>query len=255
MSKLISGYLWAWTKYEAGLKSVNSLKKFYPDSDIFINVDYDGDVTNYTDICYKNEFTFSRNNFQLGYCGNFGQVHVGYDCWSKESTFEWVRGIYEACLKSDSTYFILLEEDDFVLKPISILNTKFSMAIHPTDPSPIGIYRPNGIPSHFKNFISNNGGNPNSPGYASGGGTIFNRIEFIKSWENKKDIIWQNYDELKNHNKIIGWADYILQFIMQLDGYNIIQNHKLAEHWEVGDKWNEFEIITGMKDINIIRTL
>ena len=38
MSKLISGYLWAWTKYEAGLKSVNSLKKFYHDSDIFINV-------------------------------------------------------------------------------------------------------------------------------------------------------------------------------------------------------------------------
>ena len=88
------------------------------------------------------------------------------------------------------------------------------MAIHPTDPSPIGIYRPNGIPSHFKNFISNNRGNPNSPGYASGGGVIFNRIEFIKSWENKKDIIWQNYDELKNHNKIIGWADYILQFII-----------------------------------------
>jgi hypothetical protein len=105
------------------------------------------------------------------------------------------------------------------------------------------------------NFIANNGGNPTSPGYASGGGTIFNRTEFIKSWKNKKDIIWQNYDELKNHNKIIGWADYILQFIMQLEGYNIIQNHKLAERWEVGDKWNEFEIITGMKDINIIRSI
>ena len=28
MNKLVSGYLWAWTNYEAGLKSVNSLKKF-----------------------------------------------------------------------------------------------------------------------------------------------------------------------------------------------------------------------------------
>jgi hypothetical protein len=34
MNKLISGYLWAWTNYEAGEKSVNSLKKFYPDADI-----------------------------------------------------------------------------------------------------------------------------------------------------------------------------------------------------------------------------
>ena len=93
MSKLISGYLWAWKNYEAGLKSVNSLKKFYSDADIFINVDYEGDVTNYTNICHENEFTFSRNNFQLGYCGNFGQVQVGYECWSKQSTFEWIRGM------------------------------------------------------------------------------------------------------------------------------------------------------------------
>ena len=42
---------------------------------------------------------------------------------------------------------------------------------------------------------------------------------------------------------------------MQLGGYEIIQNDKLAEHWEVGDRWNEFEIITGMKDKEIIKSL
>ena len=107
MSKLISGYLWAWRNYEAGEKSVGSLKKFYNDADIFINVDYEGDIENYKRICDNNGYTFSRNNFQLGYCGNFGEVNVGRDCWSKESTFEWVRGIYEACLKTDSKYIIL----------------------------------------------------------------------------------------------------------------------------------------------------
>ena len=64
MSKLVSGYLWAWTNYEAGQKSVGSLRKFYPDADIFINVDYDGDVVNYEKICNKNEYTFSKNNFR-----------------------------------------------------------------------------------------------------------------------------------------------------------------------------------------------
>ena len=107
---------------------------------------------------------------------------------------------------------------------------------------------------YFKKFIESHGGNPHSPGYASGGGVIFNRLEFIKSWETYKDIIWENYDDLKNNNKIIGWADYILQFIMQLGGYEIIQNHKLCEVWEIPN-WKEFEIVTGLKDINEIRGL
>jgi hypothetical protein len=254
MGKIISGYLWAWRNTERGKKSVETLRKFYPESDIFINVDFEGDIDTYKQISNEIGATFSINNFQLGYCGNFGQVQVGYDCWSRESTFEWVRGIYESCLKTDSKYFMLLEEDDFVLKPISILDTEFSMAIHPTDPAPNGNHRANIIPLHFSNFISNNGGNPNSPGYASGGGVIFNREQFIKSWETKKNIIWDNYDDLKKHNKIIGWADYILQFIMQLGGYEIIQNTKLCEEWEIPN-WKDFEIVTGLKDIEKIREL
>lgn len=252
--KILSGYLWAWKSIERGKKSVQTLRKFYPDSDIFINVDYEGDVDNYKLISKELNTNFSVNKFQLGYCGNFGNVNVGYDCWSKESTFEWVRGIYEACKKTDSKYFMILEEDDFILKSISILDTDFSMAIHPTNPAPNGNFRVNRIPDKFKQFIKKYGGNPNSPGYASGGGVIFNREEFIKSWENKKDIIWKNYDNLKKENKIIGWADYILQFIMQLEGYEIIQNHKLCEHWEIKN-WKDFEIVTGLKDIEIIRKI
>lgn len=255
MNKIVSGYLWAWKNYEAGLKSVNSLRKFYSDADIFINVDYEGDVETYKKICDENGFTFSRNNFQLGYCGNFTGKNVGRECWPKEYTFEWVRGIYEACLKTDSKYMLLLEEDDFLLKPSTILNENFSMAIHPTDPSPIGRYRPNNIPTDYIIYISDKGGNPTSPGYAAGGGTFFNREEFITAWETHKDQLWNDYDYLVSINKIIGWADYILQFIMQLGGYEIIQNHNLAEHWEVGDRWNEFEFITGMKDTEIIKSL
>lgn len=255
MSKIVSGYLWAWKKIDAGKKSVLSLRKFFPDADIFINVDYEGDVTNYEKICYEIGATFSRNNFQLGYCGNFTGQDVGRECWPKEYTFEWVRGIYEACLKTDSKYMMLLEEDDFVLKYPTILDTDFSMAIHPTDPSPIGVRRPNGIPNGFTNYIMDSGGQPASPGYAAGGGTFFNRLEFINAWETHKDKLWNDYDYLRSQSKIIGWADYILQFIMQLGGYQIIQNDKLAEHWEVGNKWNEFEIITGMKDLEIIKEL
>jgi hypothetical protein len=255
MNKLISGYLWAFKNYAAGEKSVKSLKKFYPDADIFINVDYDGDVENYKKICETNQYYLSKNQFQLGYCGDFGNVIVGRDCWPKESSFEWLRGIYEACLKTDAKYMMLLEEDDFVLKPMSVLDTEFSMAIHPTAPSPTGWYRPNYIPNEFALYINEYGGNPTSPGYAAGGGTIFRTEHFIKSWEEHRDHIFENYDYLKSINKIIGWADYVLQFVMQLGGYSIIQNEYLCEHWEVKDDWSKFEIVTGMKDINIINQL
>ena len=96
---------------------------------------------------------------------------------------EWLRGVYEACKKTDSKYIMLFEEDDFVLKPISILNEEFSMAIHPTAPSPTGRMRPNAIPHQFKEYAEAVGGIGDSFSYASGGGTIFNRTQFIDSYE------------------------------------------------------------------------
>lgn len=252
MSKIISGYLWAWTNWEAGQKSVGSLKKYYPDADIFINVDYDGDVDNYKKICEENNYTFSRNSFQLGYCGDFGNVKVGRECWPIESCVEWMDKLVEACKKTNSIYMMLFEEDDFVLNNLSIIEYEFSIAIHPTSPSPIGWYRANEIPNEFTSFIEKYNGNPNSPGYAAGGGTIFNREHMIKAWEYSKPILIENFDYLKSINKIIGWQDYLMQFVMQLGGYEVTQNDNLGELWEVPNRWEQFEIITGLKNHTLI---
>ena len=151
MSKLISGYWWAWREVDAGKKSAQTLRKFYPDADLFFNVDYEGDFEGYTEVAKELGATVTRNNFQLGYCGNFGGRDIGYEHWTKDKAVEWLRGVYEACKKTNSKYIMLFEEDDFVLKPISILNQEFSMAIHPTDPSPVRS-RPNPIPSQFLEY-------------------------------------------------------------------------------------------------------
>ena len=91
---------------------MQTLRKFYPDSDLFINVDYEGDVDGYTKVGEELGATVTRNNFQLGYCGNFGDRDIGYDYWSKEKALEWLRGVYAACKKTDSKYMMLFEEDD-----------------------------------------------------------------------------------------------------------------------------------------------
>ena len=107
MSKLISGYWWAWRETEAGKKSMQTLRKFYPDADLFINVDYEGDVEGYQKVGEELGATVTRNNFQLGYCGNFGDRDIGYEHWTKEKAVEWLRGVYEACKKTDSKYIML----------------------------------------------------------------------------------------------------------------------------------------------------
>jgi hypothetical protein len=154
--------------------------------------------------------------------------------------------------KTDSYYMILLEEDDFILKPITLLEYQFSIAIHPTAPSPTGWMRPNYINQEFFDYSKQHGGVDNCPGYASGGGTIVNREQFIKAWEGCKDHFYQNYDDLVKINKIIGWIDFSLQYVMMLGGYEVIQNPTLCEHWEVPTGWEQFDIITGLKDHTLI---
>lgn len=252
MNKLVAAYLWAWRNYESGKKSLKSVKTFYPDADLFINVDYDGDFENYRFIADELNAKITRNKFQIGYCGNFGNVNVGYECWSKESAFEWINGFYTACKNTDAKYIFILEEDDFILKPVSMLNEEVSIAIHPTVPSPAGVYRPNQIADEFYTYAMEVGGITKCPGYGAGGGTFLNRLQFIDSWNRVKGGLWGKYDYLKSVQKIIGWEDFLVQYIMMLGGYQITQNHKLCEHWEVPNSWMDFEIVTGLKDHSLI---
>jgi len=254
MSKLISAYIWAWKNYKSVDLSLSKLRQFYPDSDIFINVDYDGDYESYKTLSKKYNAELTRNNFQVGYCGDHGSVKIGKECWTREETFEWIRGLYDACKKCTSKYIIILEEDDFILKPLSILNEDFSMAIHPTNPSPIGVYRANYLPNEFMLYSYDLGGISTAPGYGAGGGCIFKPNEFVKSWEKCKDTLWRDYDTLKKINKIIGWQDFIVQFVMMIGGYEIIQNPYEAQPWEVKN-WYDYEIVCGLKDYELINAL
>ena len=47
MENNISAYLWGYKDYKAGQKSVETFRKFYPNSDVFVRIDTDGDMENY----------------------------------------------------------------------------------------------------------------------------------------------------------------------------------------------------------------
>jgi hypothetical protein len=260
MKKIISAYVWAWRNYESGEKSIKSLHRHYPDADIFINVDYEGDVENYKKVAERNNATLTINNFQVGYCGDFGDVIVGKECWTREETFEWIRGLYEACKKTDSKYMMILEEDNFIIRPLSILDRDFSMAIHANINYVTGQFRPNHIPNEFVLYSHNLGGTGYAPGYGAGGGCIFKPDEFVKSWEKCRNHLWRDYDYLRSINKIIGWEDFVVQFVMMIGGYEINENFWNAipqedPKWMDGKNFRgeDYDMICGLKDHTMIK--
>ena len=108
--------------WEAADHSFRKFREFYPDGDIYIKVDDNGDFENYKKVAEKYNAECSKNPFQIGYPGNHQQHNIGRDCWPLDNALLWCDNIYWACKKSDSKFMIILEEDSFILKPISIIN-------------------------------------------------------------------------------------------------------------------------------------
>jgi hypothetical protein len=251
MGKIIDAYLWGYKNYEAADVSFRKFKEFYPNSNIFIRVDIDGDYENYEKVANKYNANISKTPIKIGYPGNFNEKNIGRDGWPKENTFEWLNGIYLACKKSTSKYMIILEEDVFILKPITILNGEFGAAIVRTN---------NTMPYPVMNFIKSLFGNTSYNKYGCCGGCIINVEDFIRGWEYTKDELWQQYDILLNQTKLIGWSDCVLQIIIQCSGSSIVINEQLVEPWMqsegwISDDWRNYEIINYLKDIEIIKSL
>lgn len=248
MGNNISGYLWGYKNPNAGYKSFEKFRKQYPKSDLFCRIDIGGDAESYTKICNEFNVQFSVNSIKVGYCGNFesSKHNIGRDGWPKENAFEWLNGIYDACLKTSSKYMIILEEDVFVLKKISIVDEEFGAAI---------VKNNNVIPTSIINFIKSLGGNSSNNMYGCCGGCIINVKDFIRGWEFCKDELWAAYDDIFKQTKLIGWSDCILQVVIQCSGSKIVINNQLVEPWMVEKKWidrdwREFEIVNYLKDIN-----
>jgi hypothetical protein len=169
--------------------------------------------------------------------------------------------VYEACKKSDSKFLIVLEEDSFILKPISILNKEFGIAVFE--------YNTNTIPDVLLNMVEQVGGNTDIPlgrwgkGYGAGGGFIIDCQKWIKSWEYFKPILELNYEMLVSQHKLIGWSDCVAQLVIMCGGFEVVMNKKMVQTWyhERPDlypnytHWTDYEIVDYLKDIEQIKKL
>lgn len=262
MSNILDAYLWGYQNWEAGFHSLRKFKEFYPKGKIHIQVDKGGSFDEYQKVASQYSGSCSENPFKLGYPGNHQNHIVGRKCWPKECTLLWLDNLYNFCLVSNSKFIIVLEEDSFILKPLSILNKEFGIAGFE--------YNTNTLPSSLLYFIEQMGGNINIPlnlfgnkGYGAGGGFIIDRKKWMLSWDKVKPLLDLNYDELQSYSHLIGWSDCVAQLVIMGGGYEVTQNGQMVQTWyhERPDlyptytHWSNYEIVDYLKDIEEIKKL
>lgn len=256
---ILDGYLWGYKNWQAGDKVIKKFKEFYPDGQFQIIVDLGGDLKNYKKISKKYKTHIKENPFKIGYPGNHQDHNVGRDCWPKEETILWLKNIYDFCLISKAKYIIILEEDSFILKPISILQQNFDISVFE--------YNTNHIPKTLIDVVDQLEGNTNIPlnkfgvkGYGAGGGFIINRQKWIESFEKFIPILDLNFDRIKEKTHLVGWSDCIAQILIMVGGGEVLQNPQMVQTWyhERPDlyptytHWKDYEIVDYIKDYTII---
>jgi hypothetical protein len=240
----LAGYLWGFRKPDFADKSFEKFREFYPNGKLFCRVDYHGKLDEYRDMCKKYDAKFSVNPFQVGYCGTMeASGHImEQKGWPQKN---WLDGLYNACLEAsiEHDYMIILEEDVFILKELTEPDS--SIAIIPQS---------NGIPSDLLQYIKDRRGNVDVPGYGAGGGTIINIRDFIDAWRRCSPSLQFDYERLFNISHLMGWQDFILQFVMMLDNKSVKINPQLKEVWNTPN-WKDYEIVNYLKDWDEVKKL
>lgn len=265
----LGAYLWGYSNWEAAHHSFRKFREVYPDGSIQIVVDAGGDVENYTRVANEWNASLKVNPFRIGRCGVFGNYAETSDgpensreCWTKEGCMQWCQNIYDACVNSNSKYLTVLEEDTFILRPISGFDTDFGIMVIE--------YNTNVIPPVLLDVISQVKGNTDIPlnifgqkGYGACGGFIVDCEKWIKSWDYFGSILELNYEMIKRQSKLIGWSDCIAQLVIMAGGYTVVQNPNFVQAW-CGSRpdlypnfthWKDYEIVDWLKDMDKIKKL
>tara|TARA_R110000772_G_scaffold88874_2_gene184343 strand:+ start:1464 stop:2219 length:756 start_codon:yes stop_codon:yes gene_type:complete len=251
MENNISAYLWGYKNYQAGQKSVETFRKFYPESDVFIRIDTDGDFENYKESTNEFNVDIDFQKSKLGYPGKFAPSghDAGRTHWPYENLHTFLTSIYDCCKQTDSKYMIILEEDVFLLKYISIIKKHtFGIAIVPNN---------NTFPDRLTQFVMSVGGNIQSNGYGACGGAIINTHDFIKGYDIVMEPLKVEFDSISKYTHLVGWSDMMIQVIIMCSGGKVVVNNQLVEPWMqqkgwIDYSWKEYEIVNYLKEISLL---
>jgi hypothetical protein len=167
--------------------------------------------TNYYDLCKKYNLEYYHSQIRMGYPSE----PYGYPM---ETVLEFWERFYIACLRTDTTHLMYLEEDIKILKPITVPD---DVEVYGFDTCwPNGDKFTNGFPDEFIKIITDfSGVVPNVNGYGAEGGTIYKVDTFLNNFFKIKEWMHKNYNYIRNNvYPKMGWQDSYGTYFYLLSG-------------------------------------
>lgn len=189
-------------------KMVENVRKYHPDSYYFLGSDAADDLS---DIALDNNCDYYP----------FKQK-VGYPSYNLEKLLIWFDRFHLACQKCDTSHIMMMEDDVWIRKPITI-NQNWQLAgQHVT----VGNIIPDFIVDSIEAF---SGKRPTVVQYGCGGGTIFNAKTFVEYYD--KVIPWfkENHDWFQIKYSPLGFMDCYMAVYYFLCGKEYSVNPHLTD--------------------------
>jgi hypothetical protein len=191
--------------------AIKSFRKFYPNNPYFL---FSDNGLDFSDIAKKYNCYYEYCDYRIGYDKSSG--------FGKEGSQEWMNRFYRACLRLNSDYVIMMEDDVLIQNQIYISeDVEFS-----------GLYIPGNLfPSEFIEYLNTKYSTVfYNNWYGSGGGSIFKSSTFINNYHKISTIFKEEYDYIiENLNPHFGWVDIFMTTFYYMCGKQYTPNPHLTE--------------------------
>lgn len=198
---------------------LENVRKHYPDEYIIIVSDNGAD---YSELAKKYNTDYFFASKKLGY----PRQPYGY---RKEQVLDFLERFYIACLRTNTTHIMNLEEDNVIMKRLEISDGIEIAGWRPCNDD--GTAFPNGFPEKFMDILTYYSGvRPNVPGYGAGGGTVLRVETFLLNYPKIKEFITNSLDAIQDTvYPTAGWIDCFLTWVYMLCGKPYTFNTNLLQ--------------------------
>jgi hypothetical protein len=214
----------------AGLKVMENVREFYPNA-FYMVINDAGE--NRVDDCIKYNAEYYHSQKNIGY----PQEPYGY---SLENVLEWLERFYIACLRTDTTHLLFLEDDIHIIKTITFPEDVEIYSLEAGYPD--GSTFTNGFPKTFIQHIYDYSGVwPNVNSYNASGGTIYNVKTFKDNYVHVIQWLKDNFDNVRlNIYPKMGWQDCFGTYFYLLSGKRYTKNPNFCNVYDL-ENTKEFD--------------
>jgi hypothetical protein len=182
--------------------SIKTIRQFHPDSFYMISGDAGSD---HYDLCKQYNINYYQSQKRLGY----PTQPYGF---RKEGIIEWLSRFYIACIKTDTTHLMMVEDDVVLVKPVTV-EDHWEVSGHEWRGG-------NTFPPEFIRILENVSGKyPHVQGYGAGGGSIFKVSTFIQNYFQVVNFLNQYGDMIQDQiYPTMGWIDCFMTYYYMMAG-------------------------------------